>query len=440
MDLIESFRNHLAQLPVQPGVSLVAVSGGPDSVALLDLLVQSRDLHDLDLIVAHLDHGIHPDSRLIAERVRALAESYGLPVEIGRLELGPHASETVARARRYDWLESVRLARAASTVFTAHHADDQAETVLMRVLAGSGPAGLAAMGPTQGSLVRPLLPFTHQALADYVRDRGLQVWLDPANQDTRHLRTWIRNEILPLLRTRLPRVDADLLRVAEQAARDKLAWDSLLELLPELEVRSEPGEISVAAPTLAGYDSPLAQTVILTMARRVGCPLTPSRVGRVLRLLEGRSSGARVPLGGGWIAELAFDRLRILPKSSDVKMEPWILEGRGGQGHWGRWRFHWEMAPAPEQQLRVSNEAWFTLDPLTVRGWDRGEKLKPLGGSGRRLIVRCFQEVQVPRSRRESWPILAQRNDIVWIPGVCRSDTRIPVPGVQALRVHAEYA
>jgi tRNA(Ile)-lysidine synthase len=440
MDLIESFRSHLAKLPVEPGLSLVAVSGGPDSVALLDLLVQSRDLHDLDLVVAHLDHGIHPESDLVAERVRALAESYGLSIEVGHLELGPQASETVARARRYAWLESVRLAYGANTIFTAHHADDQAETVLMRVLAGSGPAGLAAMGPKQGCLVRPLLPFTRQDLAHYVRDRGLQVWLDPANRDPRHLRSWIRNQILPLLRTRLPRIDVDLLRLAEQAARDKLAWDSLLELLPNLEVRAEHGEISVAAPILAGYDSPLAQAVILTMARRVGCPLTPLRAGRVLRLLEGRSSGARVPLGGNWIAELAFDRLRILPKSSNITLEPWILEGRGGQGHWGRWRFQWELAPAPEQQPRVSNEAWFTLDPLTVRAWDRGEKVKPLGGPGRRLIVRCFQEVRVPRSRRESWPVLAQRNDIVWIPGVCRSDARIPSPGAKALRVHAEYA
>jgi tRNA(Ile)-lysidine synthase len=88
----------------------------------------------------------------------------------------------------------------------------------------------------------------------------------------------------------------------------------------------------------------------------------------------------------------------------------------------------------------VGLSAWFTLDPLTVRGWLPGERLKPLGGTGRRLIVRCFQEVRVPRSRRGSWPVLAQSDDVIWIPGVCRSDVRLPAEGTEALRVDADYA
>jgi tRNA(Ile)-lysidine synthase len=84
--------------------------------------------------------------------------------------------------------------------------------------------------------------------------------------------------------------------------------------------------------------------------------------------------------------------------------------------------------------------AWFTFEGLTVRGWLPGEKLKPLGGSGRRLIVRCFQERRVPRSRRASWPVLAQNKEIIWIPGVCRSDALLPAEGTEALRVDAEYA
>ena len=84
--------------------------------------------------------------------------------------------------------------------------------------------------------------------------------------------------------------------------------------------------------------------------------------------------------------------------------------------------------------------AWFSSDPLTVRAWSAGEKLKPLGGTGRRLVVRCFQEVRVPRSRRVSWPVLAQNQEIIWIPGVCRSDALLPARGTEALRVDAEYA
>ena len=84
--------------------------------------------------------------------------------------------------------------------------------------------------------------------------------------------------------------------------------------------------------------------------------------------------------------------------------------------------------------------AWFSSDQLTVRAWSAGEKLKPLGGTGRRLVVRCFQEVRVPRSRRVSWPVLAQNQEIIWIPGVCRSDALLPARATEALRVDAEYA
>jgi tRNA(Ile)-lysidine synthase len=416
------------------------VSGGPDSVALLDLLVQSRDLHGLDLVVAHLDHGIHPESAHVAEQVRGLAASYDLPFEVGQLALGSSAGETLGRTRRYAWLETVRVRVEASVVLTAHHADDQVETVLMRVLAGSGPAGLAGMAPIRGRIVRPLLPFRRSELARHLKEAGLGAWLDPANGDPRHLRSWVRTEILPLLRERLPQVDASLRRLSAQASRDRAAWDAVLELLPGLELCVENEGISVAASRLADYDSALAQTVILALARRVGCRLGPSRVGRIFTLLESKVSGARVPLGGSWTAELAFGRLRICPRETQPIAEPWAFEGQRGQRAWGRWQFRWERATAPALQTRVGLSAWFTLAPLTVRGWLPGEKLKPLGGAGRRLIVRCFQELRVPRSRRGSWPVVAQSDDVIWIPGVCRSDARLPAKGTEALRVDAEYA
>jgi tRNA(Ile)-lysidine synthase len=441
MGLIDAFRRHVATLDLPRGKGLVAVSGGPDSVALLDLLVQTRDSHGLELVVAHLDHGIHPDSARVADQVRSLADSYPLPFEGGQLGLGPSAGETLARARRYAWLETIRVRVGADLVLTAHHADDQVETVLMRVLAGSGPAGLAGMAPIQGRIVRPLLPFSRVELTGYVSEAGLETWLDPANSDPRHLRSWIRTELLPLLRDRLPEIDASVQRLSVQAARDRSAWDSGLDLLPGLDSRLENGGISVAASGLADYDSALAEAVILALARRVNCRLGPSRVGRVLSLLRSRVSGTRVPLGANWTAELAFGRLRIYPCGPELTATgPWSMEGQTGQGTWGRWQFQWERSAAPGHQDRVGLSAWFTPDPLTVRGWLPGERLKPLGGTGRRLIVRCFQEARVPRSRRESWPVLAQSDDILWIPGVCRSDARLPARGTEALRVDAEYA
>jgi tRNA(Ile)-lysidine synthase len=328
----------------------------------------------------------------------------------------------------------------ASIVLTAHHADDQLETVLMRVLAGSGPAGLAGMAARTGVLVRPLLPFHRVELADYLEERGLSVWLDPSNADPRHLRSWIRAELLPLVRDRVPRAELNLQRLATQAADDRAAWDAVLDVLPELDLRTGAGEISVAASVLADYDSALIQAVILALARRAGCRLGPARAVRVMSLLRGGASGARVPLGANWIAELAFGRLHIHSAESERVEQPWTLEGTQGSAVWGRWRFRWEQTAAPEHQDRSAFRAWFASPALTIRAWAAGERVKPLGGRGHRLIVRCFQDEQVPRSRRTTWPVVVQGTEILWIPGVCRSDAQVPACGMQAVRVDAEYA
>ena len=440
MTLADQLCATLASLRLPPGRALVAVSGGPDSVALLDLLVQTREVHGLDLVVGHLDHGIHPDSALVAHQVESLAQRHGIPVEIGRLSLGPGARETEARAARYAWLEEVRARIGAEIILTAHHADDQVETILMRVLGGSGPAGLAGMAPASGTLVRPLLSVGRRELIRHLQERGLEAWLDPANTDPRHLRSWIRTELLPALRLRTPAVDANLQRLSRQAAHDRAAWDALLDVLPGLDLAEESDGISVATPPLGGYDSALVQAVILAAARRAGCQLGPARIGRVLALLEGGVSGTWAPLGRGWAAELAFGRLRIWQRVPEDQLPTWSLEGERGEGVWGRWSFCWEPAVAPAEQARTGQTAWFRFDALRVRAWSPGEKVKPLGGTGRRLIVRCFQEGKVPRGRRQTWPVLARHDEIIWIPGVCRSDALLPEGGTEALRVDAEYA
>jgi tRNA(Ile)-lysidine synthase len=439
MTLLEPFAAHLAALRLSPARALVAVSGGPDSVVLLHLLVATRAQHGLELVVAHFDHGIHPASAAVATAVRALAARYGLPYEEGRGGLGAGAGETGARAARYAWLEATRFQLGADLVITAHHADDQVETVLMRALKGSGPAGLAGMTARRGVLVRPLLPFRRAAILRYLRAEDLAAWGDPANQDPRHLRSWLRGDVLPALRARLPRVDEALLALSRQAARGRAAWNSVLDLLPALDFRLEHDGFSVAARTLSGYDSALAESVLMSAARRVGCRLGPARAGRALRLAGGGGSGASVPLGEGWTAELAFDRLMVTRAPPDGDIPTWPLQGAEGEGRWGRWRVRWSREPAPERQERAGLAAWFAPGPLVIRAWSAGERLRPLGGTGRRLLVRCFQDARVPRSRRAGWPVLAGPSGVVWIPGVSRSDALLPEPGTEAVRVDAEH-
>ncbi|HEU4587186.1 MAG TPA: tRNA lysidine(34) synthetase TilS [Gemmatimonadales bacterium] len=439
MSLDARFRRHFASLEIGPARLLVAVSGGPDSVALLDLLAAARADLGLELVVAHIDHGIDPESGAVADGVRALAGELGLPYAARALGLGARATETRAREARYAALEQLRAEVGAEWIVTAHHADDQAETVLMRVLGGSGPAGLAGMAPRQGRVLRPLLPFRRAELAQHVRRYGSRLWDDPANRDTRQLRSWIRHELLPSIEGRIPDVRERLLRVADASALDRQGWDRILDSWPELDVRVEQGGVSVAVKALEVLDSKLSLALIMALGRRCGFQLGPKRALRVWEVVRGGESGSWVPLAGEWRAERSYDRLRIVVGAVEPS-EPWVLSGDRGEGVWGGWRIRWIRTSAPASQERAARSAWFVPGELAVRPWRAGERMKPLGGVGRRLVVRCFQDARVPRSLRSGWPALEQEGSIVWIPGVCRSDRSVPIPGAEALRVDAEHA
>ena len=439
MTLVDAFRDVLASLELEPGPALVAVSGGRDSVVLLDLLMATRERHGLDLTVAHVDHGINPESSSVADSVQRLAQVSGVPFVGARLMLGPRATETLSRARRYQWFEQQRVSLGTDIVFLAHHADDQAETVLMRALCGSGPAGLAAMTPRQGPFVRPLLGFAGGELERYAVGRGLSWWNDPANGDPRHLRSWVRASLMPVLRARVPDIESRLLELGAQAAADRAAWDSLLDALPELDVRAEPDGCSVAAPILARYDRAVALTLLQAAARRVGCVLGRRRAGTVLELVHRGTSGKVVELGGAWRAELAFDRLRVVAATEVSRPGSVIPLPRWGDLRWGDWTIRCRPDTAPAKQPRDARSAWFQPAELLVGPARLGERVRPLGGVGRRRVVRCFQEARVPRSRRWAWPVVSAGGEVVWIPGVCRSGALVPAAGTEAVRVDAEH-
>jgi tRNA(Ile)-lysidine synthase len=420
------------------GRALVAVSGGPDSMALLDLLARSGDAHRLELTVGHVDHGIAPRSAEAATLVRRAAGGRGLPFELVQLSLGSAATETEAREARLEALELLRRRAGASVVLLAHHADDQAETVLMRALRGSGPAGLAGMPPRRGTLVRPLLPFQREELARYVLEHRIEVWHDPANADERHLRSWLRADLMPHIEARLPGVRDSLLDTARQARDARMAWDAVLDCLPGLDPRAEHGGISVAAPVLAGYASALGTALAAALGRRAGYPIGPRRSARLLALAAGGESGRQVPLGSGWIAEIAFGRLRIAP-AEQPEAGALIVGGADRRVEWGRWHLSVESGTAPARHARRAMSAWFPAGPLTVRGPRAGERLVPFGGRGRRLLVRCFQDARVPASRRAGWPVIEAGGVVAWVPGVCRTEAMIPPAGSEALRVDVTY-
>ena len=441
MTLAERFARRLSAFALPPGPALVAVSGGSDSLALLDLLAGCPAAELLSLHVAHADHGIHPGSGAVAERVLAAAARYGLPLHLGRLGLGPAASETLARQARYDWLGSLAEELGAELIFTAHHRDDQVETILMRILKGSGPAGLAGMLPRRGRLVRPLLRCSREELAAHAAAAGLSAWEDPANRDLRHQRAWIRHQVLPALRQREPRIDQRLLRLGRQAARDRAAWDALLERLPDLDLQSECAGLSVAASPLHGYDSSIRRALLGAVGRRLGCLIGPERAARIERLLEGGRSGAVAELGSGYAAELTFGRLRLFRGvAHPTPWEPWVLTGRSGSADAGEWHFAWREEAAPDQLERNQPASWFTEGSYLVRPWRAGDRIRPLGGTGRRLVVRCMQDARIARSLRAAWPVVELAGTIVWVPAVVRSAEQVPAPRARVLRIDAHLA
>src|SRR6266566_9886969 len=168
------------------------------------------------------------------------------------------------------------------------------------------------------ALVRPPLPFTRGELLAHVTERGLPVYDDPANRDPRHLRSWVRTTLLPLLNERLgARLRRDVLAQGRHAASDRRAWDQMLDLVPDLGLTVQREGFTVARASVGGYDNALSVALLRAAARRVGLVLGPTRARRLVALAQ-RPSGRRLSLGGGWSAEVAFDRFRV---SRDVGNE-----------------------------------------------------------------------------------------------------------------------
>ncbi len=436
MTLLDGLRAGLDRLQLGPGPWLVAVSGGADSMVLLDLLSRLGESVP-SLVVAHVDHGIHPASGAVAELVARRAAELGLPCVSVKLQLGSTASETRARTARHAALRSLRREAGARWILTAHHADDQRETVLMRVLRGSGPAGLAGMPGKGGGLARPLLALDVTRLRDYAREHGLEYWEDPANRDPRHLRSWLRTSFLPPVAERLPDLADRLDQGRRHAARGRRAWSESLLHWPGLGYRSEDGQHSVDWAVLAPLPGALRLALAQALVRAAGGPAGERGVGRAMRALKRGESGQSADLARGWGLELAFGRLMVARPESAGVAAPGVLDAGPGELPWGRWTIRWGPETAPRLQPRDGGTAWFIPGTLVVRPWQPGDRVSPLGGAGHRLAARCFQDAKVAASVRRRWPVFATPGEeaLVWIPGVVRSALLVPAGGDPSVRV-----
>ena len=199
-------------LSVPKGKYILAVSGGVDSMVLLDILTKQAksqkpkakgggiklSAKDFQLIVAHFNHGIREDARQDEKLVAQTAKKYGLPLEVGRRRLGKAASEEAARAARYKFLRSAKTKHGADAIITAHHQDDLIETAIINLLRGTGRRGLSSMAQNP-EIIRPLLQTPKKSLVAYAKAHKLQWREDKTNTDTRYLRNYIRLRLVPKL-------------------------------------------------------------------------------------------------------------------------------------------------------------------------------------------------------------------------------------------------
>ncbi len=207
---------------LEPGKYVVAVSGGVDSVVLLDLLAKQSGCQ---LVVAHFDHGIRPDSAKDSLFVEKLAQNYGLEFYCEEGKLGPNASEELAREKRYEFLRKVKEQTGSQAIVTAHHQDDSIETAIINIIRGTGRKGLSSLKSTN-EIKRPLLASTKEELTSYARKNNLSWHDDLSNTDQKYLRNYVRHSVIPQLS---PGQKAKLLDVVRDSRRLNEEADALLD-------------------------------------------------------------------------------------------------------------------------------------------------------------------------------------------------------------------
>ena len=299
---------------IPDGVSLVlAVSGGPDSTALLHAAAALAPARDWQLVVAHLDHELRPESGDDARFVTDAADALGLPWRLRRTDVAAQAKqegsgvEEAGRLARYAFLDEVADSLGPeSLVVTAHTADDQAETVLLNLARGSGQHGLRGMPGRRGRVVRPLLHVRRSALRGVLDAAGIGYRLDPTNADTDRSRAWVRAELLPALERLNPAAVDAVLRFAELAADD----DAMLDALAAEELarrRDADGAIDWRRPPPRALGSRVLRLAI-------GDPAPAAdRIDAILTAASGPRGGLIIELGRGRKATIRGRRIRIGP-------------------------------------------------------------------------------------------------------------------------------
>jgi tRNA(Ile)-lysidine synthase len=454
----------------------VAVSGGADSVALLRILENLRDELGATLSVVHFDHALRGDaSTCDAQFVADLASVSGLPIVATREDVAAEAAhhgwnlEDASRRLRYAFFERVCAAGQATHIAVAQTAQDQAETVLAHLIRGTGPAGLAGIYPTAGSVIRPLLATDRHDLREYLRAKK-QVWREDAtNCDTQRLRARIREQLLPVLeRDFAPSIVTHLGELARLAGEQEVFWSAIVEDRFRSFVRVAGDAMTIhvrdlllpfalisnpSIPPAGSNSSEIAPLRALTerLIRRLyegvrgdRRDLGAQHVEQVIRLATESTSGCRLELPGKIIVERSFGKLTFshtdLTRPSLTAREPAAqantyqyvvrLPNSGAAivsiPELGS-RFHlkvidWTLQARDTKSEGEALDAGLLRGSLVLRNWRPGDAYRPYGRRQPRKLKQMFLADRIPLRDRARWPVLECGGQVVWTRGMAPAD------------------
>jgi tRNA(Ile)-lysidine synthase len=384
---------------------LVAVSGGPDSTALLIALHEAGH----DLVAAHYDHALREGSDVVARLVGALCARLGVSlITERRVEpLAKGSLQAAARTFRYAFLDRARADAGADVVALAHTADDLVEGVVLHLLRGCALAGFRGMPARRGHYVRPFLGVWRSDVTAFLEQRGVVAHEDPANRDTRFARVRARLSILPALERDSPGIKARFHRAALGAAR-----------------RQDAAELAASGPLtrsrLLAMPAPAAAEAMKLLYTRAGGPdpgLSRSHLDAMLSLARPGRGGRGVDLPGGLRFRIVGDHMEVVASPRPAARAP-RLEVRACAGCDDGQAAHLRAG----LQLRV--------------GFRRpGLRMRPVGGRGTRKLQDIFVDARVPREDRDAWPLVFAGEKLAWIPGLAVDADLAGVPEEGGLHV-----
>ena len=386
---------------------LVLVSGGGDSVALLDVAKRL----EARVSALHVNYGLREGADADEELVRRLCAQMRVPLQVERVDLGEGAGNLQERARDARYALAERLAPADYAA--AHTASDQAETVLYRLAVSPGSRALHGMAPRRGRLVRPLLMVTREDVRAHLRARGLEWREDPSNADRRFARARVRHDLLDALRSVGPAAERTLAETARQLSEEAELLDHAVD--DALDVLGGGPAISLAG--LGELPAALRRLVLRRLAEQAAVPgaevraLSAAETAAILAL--GEQGTKSLDLGGGLRAVAEYGTLRFSRAPELAVPDPVALPVPG------RARFgDWEVEAEPGERGEVAVMAGALAGGATVRAWRDGDRMRPVGVGGTKSLQDLFTDRKIPRALRRTLPVVEARGEIVWVAGV----------------------